>query len=146
MQIIGLASHRFRNAQKKGDMQTTWRQRTSADAGLRVYGEMSDINIKDCQVTDLVVADLVFVGHEKPAKNARKYHEGTADFGHPPPHTNTLTTKFMHFQQNPRTCKNKIGFPPPSLRESETTIKIKFALFGGVGKGAREENCPKCFF
>ena len=34
------------------------------------------------------------------------------------------------------------------LRESETTIKIKFAFFrgGGGGQGGREENCPKCYF
>ena len=33
------------------------------------------------------------------------------------------------------------------LRESETTIKIKFAFFGGGGgQGGREENCPKRYF
>ena len=31
-------------------------------------------------------------------------------------------------------------------RKSETTIKIKFALFRGGGKGGREENCPKRYF
>ena len=29
------------------------------------------------------------------------------------------------------------------FRESETTIKIKFALFRGGGQGGREENCQK---
>ena len=32
------------------------------------------------------------------------------------------------------------------LRESETTIKIKFAFFRGGGQGGREENCPKRYF
>ena len=33
------------------------------------------------------------------------------------------------------------------LRESETTIKIKFALFRGeVGRGGREEDCPRRYF
>ena len=31
-------------------------------------------------------------------------------------------------------------------RESETTIKIKFAFFRGGGQGGREENCPKLYF
>ena len=35
---------------------------------------------------------------------------------------------------------------PLWLRESETTIKIKFALFRGGGQGGREENCPKRYF
>ena len=30
--------------------------------------------------------------------------------------------------------------------EGETTIKVKFALFRGVGRGGREENCPKMLF
>ena len=32
------------------------------------------------------------------------------------------------------------------LRDCETTIKIKFTLFRGVGRGGREENCPKTLF
>ena len=36
------------------------------------------------------------------------------------------------------------GFP--YLRESETTIKIKFVFFRGGLAGGREENCPKCYF
>ena len=32
------------------------------------------------------------------------------------------------------------------VRDCETTIKIKFALFGGVGRGGREVNCPKTLF
>ena len=32
------------------------------------------------------------------------------------------------------------------IRDCETTIKIKFALFRGVGRGGREENCPKMLF
>ena len=32
------------------------------------------------------------------------------------------------------------------VRESETTIKIKFAFFKGGGQGGREENCPKRYF
>ena len=30
-----------------------------------------------------------------------------------------------------------------NFRESETTIKIKFAFFRGGGQGGREEDCPK---
>ena len=38
-------------------------------------------------------------------------------------------------------------FAALQLRESETTIKIKFAHFrGGLGRGAGEENCPKRYF
>ena len=34
----------------------------------------------------------------------------------------------------------------PSIRDSETTIKIKFAPLRGVGPGGREENRPKTLF
>ena len=44
--------------------------------------------------------------------------------------------------------RNKISrFSFVIIRESETTIKIKFAFFqGGWAGGGREENCPKRFF
>ena len=34
----------------------------------------------------------------------------------------------------------------PIIRDGETTIKIKFALFRGVGLGGRKENRPKTLF
>ena len=34
-------------------------------------------------------------------------------------------------------------FLPLSLRDGETTIKIKFSLLRGGGLGGREEKCPK---
>ena len=43
--------------------------------------------------------------------------------------------------------RNFVVIAQAPIRESETTIKIKFALFrGGGGQGGREENCPKRFF
>ena len=32
------------------------------------------------------------------------------------------------------------------FRDCETTMKIKFAFLKGVGRGGREENCPKTLF
>ena len=46
----------------------------------------------------------------------------------------------------PDPCKKIKRSSPTSFRESETTIKIEFALFRGGWAGGREENCPKrCF-
>ena len=36
--------------------------------------------------------------------------------------------------------------PCSVARDCETTIKIKFSPFRGVGRGGREENCPKTLF
>ena len=36
--------------------------------------------------------------------------------------------------------------PFPKIRDSETTIKIKFAILRGVGLRGREENRPKTLF
>ena len=43
---------------------------------------------------------------------------------------------------------NRVICANRKFRESETTVKIKFALFrgGGGGQGGREENCPKRYF
>ena len=51
-------------------------------------------------------------------------------------------------QQGPATTPANY-VPDASIRENETTIKIKFALFRGGGwgwAGGREENCPKRYF
>ena len=48
--------------------------------------------------------------------------------------------------QGSRQLSQRLKFREKKDRESETTIKIKFAFFRGGGQGGREGNCPNHYF
>ena len=55
--------------------------------------------------------------------------------------TNAQSKNYTPFYAPPLTQKNS-----RRLRDGETTIKIKFSLFGGGGLGGREEDRPNAVF